>query len=777
MAMESTTPAPLQRFGEEPRLEDGPLIRGAGRFIDDITLPGMLHAVIVRSIHAHARILSIDSSEARSLPGVVRVLTAQELVGVENVIPPIPREDIAYDNAPGHPVLADEKVSYVGQAVAIVVAVDLYSARDAADRVDVHYESLPVFMDARAAAEAGAPLVHDTLDSNVAFRTRTGGGDIDGAFNAADRIVRATYDVPRVVATPMECRGLVAQCPTSEDALTLWTSTQVPHRVKDYLIKLLDPPPRDVRVIAPDVGGGFGQKGEVFPEEIALSYLAIQLGKPIKWIEERSENMLAYHGRGFTADVEAAVRNDGEILGVRYRVWADLGAYFLTFTAAPSHNVSQRVAGPYLIPAMDIELLGVITNKSPTGPYRGAGGPEAAIFTERTVDLVASELGLDPVEVRRRNFIAADAFPFTTTTGLTYDSGDFPAAFTRTLELADYDGWRKRQAEGRAAGKLIGLGVATVVKASGGKGQARRSNAIVRVGPAGDVTVVTEITPLGQGTRSSFAQIAAAELGTQRENVEVLHGDTDLLSWGLGTFASRGLSVAGSAIYEGAHQARAKLARVAAHLLDCPVDEIVLEGGRAFSAEMPDKSIALAGVAKAAHDPVQLPTDIEPGLDFFVDSTLPGNPFSFAAALAVVEIDPATGATQLLDYVAVQDCGPFLSPIIARGQVHGAVVQGIGQAFSEGMTYDEQGAPLTSNLMNYGIPGAEELPLLAVDNMATPSPVTPLGVRGIGELPTVAAPAAIANAVDDALTAVSSRRIDLPLTPETIWRALHDVHD
>lgn len=571
----------------------------------------------------------------------------------------------------------------------------------------------------------------------------------------------------------MECRGVIAQFLPTEGALTLWTSTQVPHRVKDYLIKLIAEPPRDVRVVAPDVGGGFGQKGEVFPEEIVVSYLAIQLGRPVKWIEERSENMLAYHGRGFSADVEAAVTNDGKILGMRYWVWADLGAYFLTFTAAPSHNVSQRVAGPYAVPALTVELLGVLTNKSPTGPYRGAGGPEAAIFTERTVDRIARELKLDPVEVRRRNMIPADAFPFTTTTGLTYDSGDFPAAFAHALKLSDYGGWRARQAESRTAGRLVGVGTSTVVKASGGKGQARRSNAIVQISPAGDVRVVTEITAIGQGTRSSFAQIAATELGVRREDVEVLHGDTGLLAWGLGTFASRGLSVAGSAVFQGARQARTKFALVAGHLLDCTPDEIVLNDGWASSAEMPDKRVPFADVARAAYDSNALPRGVEPGLDFFVDFTLPGNPFSFAAHVAIVEIDADTGEVRLLDYIAVQDCGPFLNPIIARGQVHGAVVQGIGQALTEGLTYDAQGIPQTGNFMNYGIPRADDAPLLLVDNMATPSPVTPMGLRGIGELPTVAAPSAIANAVDDALSATGAPHVDLPLTPEKLWAALN----
>ena len=757
--MDTQGPAPINR------LEDDQLVRGAGTFVDDIKLTGMLHAVVVRSLHARALIVAIDVRAAEATAGVAGIFTAATLTGLVNEIPPIEREDVVFENAPGHPVLADGSVGYVGQPVAIAVAEDRYAAQDAASRVVIDYEPLPPVLDPRVAAETPA---------NVAFRVRAGRGDVEASLGAADRVVRARFDVPRVVATPLEGRGVVARYEPDARALTLWTSTQVPHRVKQYLEKLLDPRPAEIRVIGPDVGGGFGQKGEVFPEEMAMSFIAMTLGRPVKWIEERSENMIAYHGRGFTADVEAGVNDDGLILGMRYRIWADLGAYLLTFTAAPSHNVTQRVAGPYAVPNMDVECVGVLTNKSPTGPYRGAGGPEAAVFTERMVDLVAAELGMDPVEVRRRNFIPADAFPYTTTTDLTYDSGDFAAAFDRALELADYRGWREAQGASRAEGRLVGIGMATVVKASGGKGLARNSNAIVRIETTGEVTLITEISAIGQGTHTSLAQIAAAELGVSPADVRVLNGDTDLLAWGLGTFASRGLAVGGSAVLQGVRRAREKITTLAAHLLDCSPGEIVLAGSRASSAELPDKSVTLAEVAVAAADERLLPKGMDPGLEFHVDFTLPANPFSFAAHVVVIEVDPGSGEVRILRYVAVHDCGPFLNPIIARGQIHGGIAQGIGQAFSEGMAYDADGLVLTANLMTYGVPAALDVPPIVAENMATPSPTNPLGVKGIGELPTVAAPAAIANALTDALAPLGASRVDLPLSPEKVWRAVHE---
>jgi carbon-monoxide dehydrogenase large subunit len=511
-------------------------------------VPDMLHAAVLRSPYAHARLQSIDVSAAQNRPGVVSVLTEDALAGAIRDIPRRYAPELEGIEVPAHPILARHKVCYVGQPVALVVAQDRYTAHDALDDIVVAYDPLPPVVDLRQAA-AGQPLLHETFGSNVAMRVQLGRGDVEAAFAQADRVLEARYEAPRLSAAPMECRGVIAQYNRAKQHLTLWTSTQVPHKVQRLLLQMFVDLPQKLRVIAPDVGGGFGQKVEIWPEEAACSYLAMTLERPIKWIETRRENMLAYHGRGYCGDVQAAVKRDGTILGMRFRLLADLGAYFLNATPGPPGNAAQRVAGPYAIENMTVECLGILTNKPSTGPYRGAGGPEAAYFMERTIDRIAHELDLDPAEVRRRNFVPTDAFPYTTATGLHYDSGDYAQAFEKALTLADYERLRQTQQTRGAHEPLLGIGIATVVKASGGKDEMLKSNARVRVEPTGEVKVYTEISPHGQGTATTFSQIAADTLGLRPEQVQVLHGDTDMLPWGEGTFASRGLSVGGSAVY------------------------------------------------------------------------------------------------------------------------------------------------------------------------------------------------------------------------------------
>src|SRR6266545_7290907 len=600
---------PLKRF-EDPRL-----VTGQGSFVDDLRLPGMLHAVVLRSPHAHARLLPLDAAPARALPGVVAVLTASDIAGAVRDIPPRPTRELEGIHVPEHPVLARDKVCYVGQPVALVVAQDRYLAKDALELLRVEYEPLPPLIDPIAAAQDSATPLHEAFGTNVAMRIQVGRGDLQAAFAQADCIVRQRYDVPRLAPAPLECRALLAHYEPAMQRLTLWASTQVPHKVKRYVGQLLQQPPREVRVIAPDVGGGFGQKVEIWPEDIALSYLAMQLARPIKWIEERWENMLAYHGRGYSAEVEAAARRDGTILGMRFRIMADVGAYFLTATAGPPINAAHRVAGPYAIPTMEVECLGVLTNKPPTGPYRGAGGPEGAFFMERTIDLIAHELNLDPSEVRKRNFILPEDFPYRTATGLIYDSGDFLPAFERALELAEYDSFRQQQQARESQQSLIGIGVATVVKASGGRGEMKTSQARISVEPTGHIKVYTEVSPHGQGTETTFAQVAADELGVRVEEVQVLHGDTDMLPAGQGTFASRGLTIGGSAVYVGLREARQKMARIAARFLECPSEAIVFQGGRVFDRRYPDQTLTFSQVAAAAYRAEGLPPGMEPGLE------------------------------------------------------------------------------------------------------------------------------------------------------------------
>src|SRR5215831_10785813 len=664
------------------RFEDPRLVTGQGSFVDDLRLPGMLHAVVLRSPHAHARILSLDTASARALPGVAAVLTASDIAGAVRDIPPRPTRELEGLQVPEHPVLARDKVCYVGQPVAVVVAQDRYIAKDALDLLQVEYASLPPLVDPVAAAQDNAT-------------------PLQAAFAQADCIVRERYDVPRLAPAPMECRALVAHYEPAEQRLTLWASTQTPHKVKRYVGLLLHQPPREVRVIAPDVGGGFGQKVEIWPEDIALSYLAMQLARPIKWIEERWENMLAYHGRGYSAEVEAAARRDGTILGMRFRIMADIGAYFLNATPGPPVNAAHRVAGPYAIHTMEVECLGVLTNKPPTGPYRGAGGPEGAFFMERTIDLLARELALDPAEIRRRNFIPPEAFPYATATGLTYDSGNFAPALDKALELADYASVRQTQKNRGVEGPLLGVGLATVVKASGGSGEMKESHALVRVEPTGQVKVYTEVSPHGQGTETTFAQIVADELGVRPEDVQVLHGDTAMLASGQGTFASRGMTLGGSAMYQGLQQARQKMALLAAHLLDCRPEDIVFQDGNLVNGSRPEHALTFAEVGAAAQRHEQLPPGIEAGLEFPAHFVLRDNPFGFGAHVAVVEVDRDTGALNVLRYVAVHDCGRVINPKLLEGQVYGAIAQGLGQALGEGMRYSPEGQPLTGTLLDY----------------------------------------------------------------------------
>ena len=769
------TGQPLKRF------EDPILLNGKGSYVDDMKLPDMLHAIVLRSPHAHARIRSIDTSRALSLPGVVAVLTAQDIAGKVKTIPPRTAEVgkerqrlglLGDPKIQQHPALATEKVCYVGQAVAVVVVQDRYLLRDALDLISVDYEELPPIMDSMEALKDSSIPIHEELGTNLAIHARVGRGDIEEAFARADHIVRGTYDVPRLSAAPMEGRGLLVQYNAAENLLTLWASTQVPHKVKAHIPTLLNRPELRVRVVAPDVGGGFGQKVEVWPEDLALSYLAIELGHPIKWVEERCENMLAYHGRGIKGDVEAAVKNDGTVLGMRTRMVADVGAFFLTSSPGSPINAMERFAGPYAIETMDVECLVAITNKPPTGPYRGAGGPESAMFMDRTMELVARDLNLDPVEVRRRNLVPRDAFPYATATGLTYDSGDFSPALDRALELGRYAEFRRKQKERKPEEPLMGVGIATVIKASGGRGEMRESNARVAVEPTGEVKVYTEISPHGQGTETTFAQVAADELGIRIEDIQVLHGDSDMLPSGQGTFASRGTAAGGSAMHGGLVMAREKMSRIAAHILECEPEDITFEDGKLLNSKDPEQVMSFSEVALAAQHPESLPPGLESGLDFHSIFTLPNSAYTFGAHVAVVEVDQDTGEFKILHYAAVHDPGNVINPKLMEGQVHGAIAQGLGPATAESIQYSSDGQPLAGTFMDYAMPTAEDMPAINMDTFQTPSPTNPLGAKGAGEVPTMAAPVAVANAVIDALAGAGVRNMDIPLTPEKVLKAL-----
>ena len=757
------------------RFEDHRLLTGQGSYVDDMKLPGLLNAVVLRSLHAHANIRSIDVSAATRLPRVVAVFTAADIQDLAVEIPTRTNTGADEFSPPKHPLLASDKVCYVGQAVAVLIAEDPYTAADALDQIVVDYEILPALTDPYEALEQDAIIIHPDQGSNVSLRTLNGGGDLDGAFAQADHVVRQTYQVQRLAPAPMEPRGLIADYDSQADLLTVWDSTQHPHEVREHLVHLLGRTEEGIRVVAPDVGGGFGEKASLFPEEVVIPYLSILLGRPIKWTENRQENMTAFHGRGHSVELEAAVKSDGTILGIRVNIVADLGAYFFLSTPTVPVLTTHRLTGPYRTPAMTVEVQGVVTNKPPTGAYRGAGGPEAAFCMERTVDLIALDLSLDPAVVRRRNFIASDAFPHDTPTGITYDSGDYEAAFARALEISEYDSWRERSRNQPQDGdSLIGVGIATVVKGSGAKVITLGEHSRVMVDQSGEVTVHTGVSPHGQGTATTFAQMTADMLGVTPADVQVLHSDTDILPAGGGTGASRGMIAGGSSLQLVLEDAHEKLTAIAAHLLGCSQGDVVLQDGLAFSQQEPQKTVPFARLAEAAHTEELLPPGQEPGLDFQGNHVLGKSPYAFGAHVAVVEVSRETGHIKILRYVGVHDAGTIVNPMLAEGQVHGAVAQGIGQALFEDMAYSPEGQPLAGSLMDYALPRADNMPAFTFETMETPSPITGLGIKGIGELPTLAAPPAVVNAVMDAISQTGIRHLDTPLTAEKVWQALHD---
>ncbi len=763
---------PLKRF-EDPRL-----VTGNGSFLDDIKLPDMRYARVLRSVHAHAHIRAVDASAAHNLPGVEAILTGEDIAGILNDIPPMPMgpgRPVDELKTPEHPVLAKAKVCYVGQPIAILVARDPYVARDGLDLIKVDYEPLPPVIDPLAAVQADAPIIHQGWGTNVAMRLHQQGGDLETAFAQADHIIRQHYRVQRIAPSPVETRGVIAHYQPQDELLTVWNSTQAPHRVRTYLSRLLNRPESSLRVIAPDVGGSFGVKDCMFPEDILVPYLALLLKQPVKWVEERQENLLAYQGRGQSADVEVAVQRDGLILGLRVYVVADLGAYFFLTTPFAPFNTCRRIMGPYNIPAVSAELVSVVTNKTPTGAYRGTGSPEAAFYIERTIDLIAQDLGLDPAEVRRKNFIPADAFPYQTCTGVTYDSGNFQQALDRALALIEYAGWREKARQSRPDEPLIGLGLATFTKSSGASGDHRIESARVHIASSGQVTVYTGISPHGQGSETAFAQIVAQELGINPSQVRVRHGDTALFPSGAGTNASRGLIIGGSAIHSVLQEARQKLSLVAAQLMTCPAEGIGFQDGRVFNRHKPDAAMPFDQLAAAAYDQASLPVGVETGLDFSGTYTLLENPLSFGAHAVVVEVSRDTGEINILRYVGVHDCGRIINPMLVEGQILGGIVQGIGQALTEDMVYSQTGQPLSGSLQDYAMPRAGGTPDVILETIDTLSPTNPLGAKGIGSVSIVPAPVAVTNAVLDALSRLGVRHIDMPLTAEKVWRAMQDA--
>ncbi len=765
------------------RKEDAAFITGQGRYVDDLVLPGMLHAAFARSSFGHATINAIHTATAASMPGVVAVLTAETL-GVEGGVP-CGSNPTGDTRQPRHPLLAEGRVRYQGEPVAIVIAHDRYTARDAADAVEVDYEPLPAVTDGRAALEPGAPVLHDEYGDNLCCTLRHETEGFEEAFAKGARVIRSSNMNQRITPISMETRGVVADWITSNGELTLYTSTQVPHFVRTFVAVINGTSESKVRVVAPDVGGGFGSKLNCYREEFVLAAASKAVGLPVKWIEDRSENVVAtIHGRDQHQEYEAAVDENGRILALRFRAVQNNGAYLQLLTPSISHLTVFMVPGPYAIPHVSIEIRQAFTNTTPTDAYRGAGRPEATHGLERLMDEIADELGIDPAELRRRNFI--QEFPYATACGLSYDSGDYGKALDRALELSDYAGFESRRAEARGRGRYRGIGLSSYVEVCGlapsavtkaiGISAPGWESSTVRMHPFGKVTVITGSSPHGQGHATSWSQICATELGVPFEDVEVIHGDTAFAPYGLGTYGSRSLAVAGTALYRSIYKVRDKAQQIAAHELECSVDDLEWVDGRWQVKGSPDRGRTIQELATSAWVAAALPEGLEPGMEATTFHDPPNFTFPFGTHVCEVEIDPETGRVEVCNYTAVDDCGNVINPMIVDGQVHGGVIQSIAQAIFEETVYGEDGQLRTPTLAEYQMPSAADLPSITTDRTVTPSPSNPMGVKGIGEAGTIGACPAVVNAAVDALSTLGIRHLEMPMQPSRIWEAIRHAN-
>ncbi|GAA3444141.1 xanthine dehydrogenase family protein molybdopterin-binding subunit [Planomonospora venezuelensis] len=761
------------------RKEDARLVTGRTMWTDNIQLPGMLYVAFLRSPMAHARITRVDVSAARVQPGVVAAYAGQDLADEQGSLPcawPV-SEDVVI---PDHPPMAVDTVRYVGEAVACVVATDRYKAADALEAIEVDYEPLEAVLDMTEALAEGGPRVHEA--GNQAFTWKFAGGDIEAAFRDAPVVIDRTYVQQRLIPTAMEPRAVVAT--TDGDAFTLYSATQIPHVLRVMLALTTGIPEHRLRVVAPDVGGGFGSKLQVTAEEVLCLLLTRRLGKPVKWTESRSEgNLTVHHGRDQLQRISVAAERDGRIRGVRVDLLADMGAYLMLVTPGVPLLGAFMYNGIYKMDAYDFTCTGVFTTKMPTDAYRGAGRPEATFAIERAVDELAHELGLDPIEVRRRNWITHQEFPYTTIAGLTYDSGNYEAATDRALALFGYDKLRAEQADRRDRRDPVqlGIGVSTYTEMCGlapsrvlgslSYGAGGWEHAAVRLLPTGKVEVVTGTSPHGQGHETAWSQIVADALGVPFDDVSVLHGDTAVAPRGMDTYGSRSLVVGGVAVLRACEKVKDKARDLAAHLLEAAPGDVEFTAGefrvRGTSEGRTIQELALA--AFAAHD---LPDGFEPRLD--ADATFDPENFSFphGTHLCAVEVDTETGTAKIRSYVAVDDVGSVVNPLIVEGQVHGGIAQGIAQALFEEAVYDSEGNLLTTTMADYLIPSAADLPEFVTDRTETPATSNPLGVKGVGEAGTIASTPAVVNAVVDALRPYGVHDVPMPCTPERIWRVL-----
>jgi carbon-monoxide dehydrogenase large subunit len=762
------------------RLEDPRLLQGHGRYSEDVVLPREAQAVVVRSPHAHARIRAIDVAAARARPGVLAVLTGADLAA--DGLGPLPsdpgrkRADGTPAFATPRPALARDRVRHVGDPVALVVAETRAAAQDAAEAVVVDYEPLPAVAATADARRPGAPAVWDEAPDNVAFVWEAGSREaVDRAFAAAAHVTRLRFTVSRVAPAPIEPRAAVGEFDRRSGRYTLHTGIQGPHGLRQLLAEpVLRVPQSQLRVVTGDVGGSFGMRSGAYPEHVLVLWAARRLGRPVKWVSDRREGMVSdEHGRDNLTTVELALDADGRFLALRVDLTLNIGAYLTPRSAGPGTNNVGGSAGVYTTPAIHHRTIGVFTNMTPTGPYRGAGRPEASYAIERVIDVAARELGRDPVELRRLNLIPPSAMPFTTGLVFTYDCGDFGRGMDLALRLADHAGFEARRAAARRAGRLRGLGVANAIEVAGGPYTAvNPDTAELRVNPDGSVALFTGSTSMGQGNETAFVQIVSERLGLPPARVQVFWGDSDQLGAGRGNGGSGALTVGGSAVLRAAEKIVERGGRIAAHLLEAAAGDVELRDGR-FAVRGTDRAVSWAQVARAAYQPRQLPAGMEPGFSETAAFTPPAVTFPNGCQVCEVEVDPETGEVRILRHTVVDDVGRMVNPLLVKGQIHGGVVQGLGQGLFEELAYEPAtGQLLTGSFMDYPLPRAADVPAFTVDSHEVPTRVNPLGAKGVGEAGTVGALPALVNAVVDALAPLGVRHLDMPLTPERVWRAI-----
>jgi aerobic carbon-monoxide dehydrogenase large subunit len=778
--MTADTQAPQAELGRARlRKEDARLVTGETNWTDNLVLPGMLHMVFVRSPMAHARITSVDLSAARSMPGVIAAFSGADFADEQGSLPcawPV-TEDIVI---PAHPPMATDEVRYVGEAVAVVVARDRYEAADAAAAVDVSYEPLPPVLDIRTALDEGSPKVHEA--GNKSFEWVFAQGDVDEAFRGAPVVIERSYRQQRLIPSAMEPRAVLAMCEAGE--FTLWSATQIPHVLRFLLAVVTGIPEQNIRVIAPDVGGGFGSKLQVTAEEVLAVLIARKLGKPVKWTESRSEgNLTIHHGRDQWQRIRIAADADGRLHGLSVDLLADMGAYLMLVTPGVPLLGAFMYPAIYKMDAYSFRCTGVFTTKMPTDAYRGAGRPEATYAIERIMDELAAELGMDPLEVRERNWIKHEEFPYTTIATLTYDSGNYEAATAKAKELFGYDALRQEQNERISRGDPVrlGIGVSTYTEMCGlapsrvlgslSYGAGGWEHASIRVLPTGKVEVVTGSSAHGQGHETAWSQIVADQLGVPFEDIRVLHGDTQIAHKGMDTYGSRSLTVGGMALVGACDKVIAKAKRVTAHLLEASEQDIEFTAGRLHVRGDPEKGHSIQEIALATFAAHNLPDGTEPSLD--ADATYDPDNFSFphGTHLCAVEVDTETGMVAIRSYVAVDDVGKVVNPLIVEGQVHGGIAQGIAQALYEEAIYDDDGNLLTTTLADYLVPSAADLPSYVTSRTESPAD-NRLGVKGVGEAGTIASTPAVVNAIVDALRPFGVRDVTMPCTPERVWRAI-----